>query len=88
MGIEQFHKLGKVGQGPGQPIHLVDHHDLDPAQFQIRQQALQAGSLGVAPREAAVLIGRPHRFPALGLFAEEMGGVNFWRTVEKSRLCS
>ncbi len=31
VGIEQLHQHCEVGQGPGQPVHLIDHHDIQPA---------------------------------------------------------
>ena len=30
-GVEQLDQLGEVGQGAGEPVHLIDHDHVDPA---------------------------------------------------------
>jgi hypothetical protein len=29
--VEQLNQLGEVGKGAGEPIHFVDHHNVDLA---------------------------------------------------------
>jgi hypothetical protein len=43
--VEQFHQLGKVCQGPGEPVDLVHHDGVDLAGSNVGQQDLQAGSI-------------------------------------------
>jgi len=42
MGIEELHQLGKVGQRPGQPIHLIDDDDIQLPGPDISEQLLQS----------------------------------------------
>jgi hypothetical protein len=39
--VEQFDQLGEVGKRPGEAIHFVDNHTVDPAGSDICQQRLQ-----------------------------------------------
>jgi hypothetical protein len=43
--IEQLDHLGEVGQRTGQPIHLVDHYDIDDPLADVGQQTLQGRTL-------------------------------------------
>ena len=49
MGIEQFNQLGEIRQRPGQPVDLVDHHDVDLAGPDIGQEAPQGRALQGGP---------------------------------------
>src|SRR5262249_16792968 len=60
---KQFNQLGKVRQGPRQPIDFVDHNDIEPARLDVRQQALQGGAIGRAAGEPAVIISGPYQAP-------------------------
>ena len=54
MPVEQLHQPGEVGQGPGQPVDLVDDHDIDLAGCDFGQERLQGrpvqGGAGYARR--------------------------------------
>ena len=63
--IEQLHQLGKIGQGPGQPVDLVDDHDIDPAGPDFGQEALEGRAVQGAPGYPAVVIAVRHQPPAL-----------------------
>ena len=73
MRVEQFHQLCEIRQRPGQPINLVDHHDVDPAGPEIGQQALQGGSIEGGTRKAAVIIVVRDQTPALMGLALDVG---------------
>jgi hypothetical protein len=54
--VEQFHQLGEIRQRPGQPVDLVDHHDVDLAGPDLGQQALQGRAIERGSRQAAVVV--------------------------------
>jgi hypothetical protein len=39
--VEQLDQLGEVGQGTGQSVDFVDHHDVDIAGLDLRNQGFQ-----------------------------------------------
>jgi hypothetical protein len=43
--VEDLHHLGEVGERAGEPVDLVDDHDVDQPRLDILQQALQRGSI-------------------------------------------
>ena len=47
--IEQLDQLGEVGERAGEPIDLVDHHDVDLAGPDIGQEFCRAGRSREAP---------------------------------------
>ena len=62
--VKQLHELREVGERPGQAIHLVDDHDVDPALPDGGEQLLEARAIQAAAGEAAIVIMIPDRFPA------------------------
>ena len=56
-----------------QPVDLVDDDDVDPARFDVGDQALQRRALQRAAGEAAVVVAVGHQQPALGLLARDIG---------------
>ena len=72
-GIEDLDDLGEVGERAGQPVHLVDHHEVEPAGADIAEQALQAGALQRAAREPAVVVAGGQRRPTLVALAADVG---------------
>src|SRR4029077_5517997 len=40
-GIEDFDDLGKIGERAGQPVDLVDDHDVDPTRRDVGEEPLQ-----------------------------------------------
>ena len=73
MGVEQLDQLGKVRQGAGQAVDLVDHDDIDPAGPDVRQQSLQGGALGRATGIAAVIVTGADQGPAIMGLAADIG---------------
>ena len=56
LGIENLDDLGEIGQRAGQPVDLVDHHDIDLALADIGEQTLQCRPLHVAARAPAIVV--------------------------------
>jgi hypothetical protein len=48
MSVEQLHEFGKVSQGAGEAIDLVDDDDLHLSGLNVHQQALQGWAFGRA----------------------------------------
>jgi hypothetical protein len=59
MGIEQFDQLGEVGQGPRQPVDLVDDDDINLAGANIVQQLLKVGAVSGAAGVPPIVIAGP-----------------------------
>jgi hypothetical protein len=72
LGVEEFDQPGKIDERAGQPIDLVDDHDVDPADPDIGDQVLQGGSLQTATGEAAIVIAGSDRYPALVALAADV----------------
>ncbi len=73
LGVEEFDQPGKIGERAGQPVHLVDDNDVDPAGSDIGDQVLQGGSLQIAAGEPAIVIAGSDRYPALVALAADEG---------------
>jgi hypothetical protein len=73
MGIEQLHQLGEIRQRPGQPVDLVDDHNLNFPGPDIGQQLLERRAVGRAAGIAAVLIAGPDQGPAFRRLAAHIG---------------
>jgi hypothetical protein len=54
--VEQLDELCEVRQGPGQTVDLVDNDDVNLACPYVLQQSLQGRPVGVATREAAIVV--------------------------------
>ena len=54
--VEQLDQLGEVRQRAGQAVDLVDDDDVDLAGPDVLQQPLQGRAVGIAAREAAIVI--------------------------------
>jgi hypothetical protein len=71
MGIEQFDQLGKIGQGAGQTIDLVDDNDIDATGANVSEKLLQGRTVSGSAGEAAVVIAGPNQCPTgMGLTAD------------------
>ena len=69
--VEQLDQLGEVGERTGQTVDLVDDDDVDLAGADVFEQPLQRGPVGVAAREAPVVVlGPQHRPPGMGLASD------------------
>ena len=56
MGLEQLDELGEIGKRAGQPIDLVNQHNVDLARPDVRELGLQSGPLQGAAGETAIVI--------------------------------
>ena len=71
--VEHLDDLGEVGERAGQPVDLVDDHDVDLAGRDVGEQPLQRRPLHVAAGEAAVVVALRRGLPALVLLAADVG---------------
>ena len=62
--VEELDQLGEVRQRAGQTVDLVDHDNIDLASSHIIEQALQGRAVGIAAREAAVVVFGSEKGPA------------------------
>src|SRR5271170_6853561 len=77
LGVEEFDQAGKIDERAGQPVDLVDDHDVDPAGSDIGDQMLQSGSLQIATGEPAIVIAGSEQYPALVALAADEGLAGF-----------
>ena len=71
--VEQLDHAGKIGERPGQPIDLVDDHDIDLAGFDVGEQAPERRPVHRPAGIAAIVIGCSERAPAFALLALHIG---------------
>jgi hypothetical protein len=86
MGVEQLDQLGEVGQGPGQPVDLVDDDNVDPAVPDVRQQPLQCRTVGRTAGIAAVVVTGADQGPAVMGLAANIGFRRLVLAVERVEL--
>src|SRR5438067_13843723 len=90
--VEQLHQLGEVGQRAGEPVDLVDHHDVDLFVPEIGEQAVQSGAVEGGARDPAIVVAVGNEPPALVGLALDIGlAGSRWASSElnsRSRLCS
>ncbi|MFO1052774.1 MAG: hypothetical protein U1F36_11215 [Planctomycetota bacterium] len=67
--LEEVDQLGEVAQRAAQAVDLVDDHDVDEPALDILEQPLEAGAVRRRAGEAAVVVARVQRDPALALLA-------------------
>jgi hypothetical protein len=82
--VEELDQAGKIGERAGQPVDLVDDHDVDAARPDTGEQALRRGSLEIAAREPAIVIAGSRQQPALVLLAANVGLAGF--TLRRERV--
>jgi hypothetical protein len=69
--IEELDQFCEVGQGAGQAIDLIDDDDVDLAGLHVLQELLQGRPVGIAAREAAVVVFGSQQGPTgVGLAAD------------------
>ena len=75
--IEDLDDLGEIGERAGQPVDLVDDHDIDLAGADIGKQQLQARPLHIAAGTPAIVVGLGQTHPALVALAldERLAGL-------------
>lgn len=71
--VEGFDDPGEIHQAAGEPVDLVDYHNIDPALGDVLQQALDCRTVHVAAGPATVIIEIGQTFPALASLAEDIG---------------
>src|SRR2546421_4699050 len=76
-GIEDLDDLGKIGERSGQPVDLVDDHDVDPPRREVGEQLLQSGPIHRRAGEPAVIISRAQAHPAFVPLARDEGLAGF-----------
>src|SRR6516225_1780797 len=72
-GVEDLDDLGKIGERAGQPIDLVDDHDVDPPRGDVGKQLLQSRPLHRRAGAPAVIIPRAQAHPAFVPLAVDKG---------------
>ena len=73
MRLEQLDQLGKIRQRAGQPVDLVNHHNVDLAGPNIGQEPLQGRPFQRGPGEGAIVIMVGDEPPAFGRLALDIG---------------
>ena len=63
-GVEDLDNLGKIGERAGQPVDLVDDHDIDPPGREVGEQLLQSGPIHRGAGEPTVVITFGQAHPA------------------------
>src|SRR5258706_2171299 len=86
MPVEQFDKLGEVREGAGQPVDLVDDHNIYLACLQVEKQRLQGGTIEGGTRQATVVIMIGNQAPALMSLALDIGLARFPLGIERIEL--
>ena len=71
--VEQLDELGKVRQGAGEPVDLVDHHHIDASRLDLGKQPLQGRTLETAARDAGIVVGVGQQAPAFMGLALDVG---------------
>src|SRR6516225_10011657 len=71
--IEDLDDLGKIGERAGQPVDLVDDHDIDPPCRDVGEQLLQSRPAHRRAGEPAVIIPRAQAHPAFVALADDEG---------------
>ena len=75
--IEDFDDLSKIGERAGQPVDLVDDHDIDPSGREVGEQPLQSRPIDRGAGEPAVIIARAQAHPAFVALARDKGLTGF-----------
>jgi uncharacterized protein YciI len=73
VGVEQLDELGKIGKRAGQPVDLVDQHDVDLARANIGQELLQRRALERGAGESAIVVAGTDQPPALVRLTPDIG---------------
>lgn len=75
--FEHFDQPSEVGQAAGQPVDLVDDHDVDLVGDDVAHEALQCRSFHVATGVTAIIVVVGHGQPAFGALACDVGMTGF-----------
>ena len=82
MRIEGLNDLGKVGQGPGQAINLIDNDRIDEPRIYVGQKPLQRGTVEIAAGIGWIVIKGGDDDPALMPLALDIGLTSFALRIE------
>ena len=82
MALEHLDHLGEVGKAARQAVNLVDHHDVDQAALDVRQQALQPRAICIAAGKPRIVVIVGHRNPALDALAGHKSVARFLLRVD------
>jgi hypothetical protein len=81
--VENFNDLGEIGQRPGQPIHFVDDHHIDPTRIYILQKPPEGRPFHCTTRKATVVVCLADGAPSLALLAGDERFAGFALGVER-----
>jgi hypothetical protein len=73
LAVEHLHQLGEVHERAGEPVDLVDDHDIDPAVLDVGEKPLQTRPLQRAAGPAAIVISVGDQCPAFRPLALDAG---------------
>jgi hypothetical protein len=71
--IEDLDDLGKIGERAGQPVDLVDDHDIDAPGRDVGEQPLQSRLTHRRAGEPAVIITRAQAHPVFVVLTGDKG---------------
>ena len=84
MGIEQLDELGEISKRAGQPIDLVNQHNVDRACPDIRQELLQSGAIERGAGECAIVVTAGDQAPAFVRLTPDIGLAGLALGVERA----
>ena len=82
VGVKKLHKLGEVGERPGQAIDLVDNHSFNSAGEDMFEELFQSRPLHAATGEAAVVVVFIDGDPTLVLLTLDIGDASLALRIE------
>jgi hypothetical protein len=86
LGVEDLDDLGKVGERAGQPVDLVDNHDVDPTSLDLCEQLLQRAPFHRGAGEPAIVIIVRQAHPPLVPLALDEGLTRFALRLQRIEL--
>src|SRR5437773_12213705 len=81
--FEDADDAGEIQQRSAEPVQLVGDYAVDPAGFDVGQEALERGPVHVAPGKTAVVITLRQALPTLVPLALDVGQASFTLSVER-----
>jgi hypothetical protein len=81
--IEDLDDLGKIGERAGQPVDLVDDHDVDPPGRDVGEQPLQSRPIRRRAGEPAVIISLGQACPTFVPLAGDEGFAGLARRLQR-----
>jgi hypothetical protein len=84
VGAEQLDELGKISKRAGQPIDLVDEHNIDLARADVGQELLQRRALERGAGESAIIVAGGDQPPAFVRLTPDIGLARLALGVERA----